>query len=216
MNLAEIPPLQNNHIYIVDRPGSMQTEVRVGQTGITRHTPKDYFISRVISNYFGWAFNSRLNQTIRVEKGLTYAAWGDYGAQNLAGEFRVGSFTKTESTDELVQAIIDEISRLANDPPTDKELNDSKTFFPGSFVRNRETPQRIAFDLWLIESQNLGADYLDNLLETVANTTKDDCLQLAKRTLHPDKLAIVVVGDAEKIKDDLEKIAPVTVIEQDN
>ena len=216
VNLAEIPPLQDNHIYIVDRPGSMQSEVRVGHTGITRHIPRDYFISRVISNYFGWAFNSRLNQSIRVEKGLTYAAWGDYGAQNLAGEFRVATFTKTETTDETVQAVIDEISRLANDPPTDKELNDSKTYFAGSFVRNRETPQKVASDLWLIESQNLGDDYLDNLLETIADTTKDDCLQLAKRTLHPDKLAIIVVGDAEKIKDDLEKIAPVTIVEKDD
>jgi zinc protease len=216
MELAEIPPMQNNHIYIVDRPGSMQSEVRVGQTGITRHVPRDYFISRVVSNYFGWAFNSRLNQTIRVEKGLTYAVWGDYTAQNLAGIFRVATFTKTETTDEMVQAIIDEISKLANEPPTEKELNDSKTYFAGSFVRNREIPQQVASDLWLIESQNLGGDYLDNLLKTIANTTKEDCVGLAKRTLDPDKLVIVVVGDAEKIKDDLEKIAPVTVIAQDN
>jgi len=215
LELSPMPDPQETHIYIVDRPGSMQSEIRVGQPGITRHTPEDYFVSRIVSNYFGWAFNSRLNESIRVQKGLSYGASGGYNAKNLAGEIKAGTFTKNDTTAEAVQTVIDEIERLKNDPPTDKELNDSKTYFAGSFVRNRETPQQVASDLWLIESQRLGADYLDNLLETIADTTKDDCLGLAKRTLDPDKLVIVVVGDAEKIKEDLEKIAPVTVIAQD-
>ncbi len=203
---------QDTHIYIVDRPGSMQSEIRVGLPGITRHTPEKYFISRIVSNYFGWSFNSRLNESIRVKKGLTYGAWGGYRAKNLAGEIKCGTFTKNASTAQTVQAVIDELVRLTNDPPNDKELNDSKTYFAGSFVRQRETPQAVASDLWLIESQNLGDNYLNNLLKTLAETTKDDCINLAKKTVNTDQLIIVVVGDAEKIKEDLEKIAPVTVV----
>ena len=94
-------------------------------------------------------------------------------------------------------------------------LNDSKTYFAGSFVRNRETPQQVAGDLWLIESQKLGDDYLNNLLKTLAKTTKDDCIDLAKETVNTNQLVIVVVGDAKEIKEDLEKIAPVTVVKND-
>ncbi len=212
LELSPIPDPQATHIYIVDRPGSMQSEIRVGQPGLTRHTPEKYFISRIVSNYFGWSFNSRLNESIRIKKGLTYGAFGGYNAKNLAGEIKCGTFTKNASTAQTVQAVIDELVTLTNDPPNDKELNDSKTYFAGSFVRNRETPQAVASDLWLIESQNLGDNYLNNLLKKLAETTKEDCINLAKETVNTDQLVIVVVGDAEKIKEDLEKIAPVTVV----
>ncbi|MCK5565220.1 MAG: insulinase family protein [Planctomycetes bacterium] len=206
---------KDTHIYIVDRPGSVQSEIRIGQAGITRHTPEKYFVSRIVSNYFGWSFNSRLNESIRVKKGLTYGAWGGYNAQNLAGQLKCSTFTKNETTAQTVQAVIDELTILTSKPPTDKELNDSKTYFAGSFVRNRETPQQVAGDLWLIESQKLGDDYLNNLLKTLAKTTKDDCIDLAKETVNTNQLVIVVVGDAKEIKEDLEKIAPVTVVKND-
>jgi len=212
IKLTEFPQSQDTHIYIVDQPGTMQTQIRIGQLGITRHDQPDYFISRVVSNYFGWAFNSRLNEIIRVKKGLTYGAHGSYNAQNLGGEFVVSTFTKTDSTAETIITAIGEIKRLQTEGPTGKELNDSKSYFAGSFVRNRETPQQVARDLWLIESQNLGTDYLDRLLSQIANTTDSDCRELAQNTINSDKMVIVVVGDASKIAEEMERIAPVTII----
>ncbi len=210
--LADIPAANDTHIYVVDQPGSMQSEVRIGQLGITRHQQPEYFISRIVSNYFGWSFNSRLNDTIRIKKGLTYAVFGGYTAQALSGDFTVRTFTKTDSTAETVQVALDEIRRLLAEIPTEKELADSKSYFAGSFVRNRETPQQVASDLWLIESQKLGADYLERLLAKIAQTTEEDCDNLVDETLNPDKMIIVVVGDAAKIKDQLQAIAPVTVV----
>ncbi len=102
--------------------------------------------------------------------------------------------------------------RLQTEGPTGKELNDSKSFFAGSFVRYRETPQQVARDLWLIESQGLGADYLDRFLSKIATTTDSDCQELAQNTINSDKMVIVVVGDASKIAEEMERIAPVTVI----
>jgi zinc protease len=209
---ADIPAAADTQIYIVDRPGSAQSEIRVGQSGITRHQQPEYFISRIVSNYFGWSFNSRLNDTIRVKKGLTYSVFGGYTAQALSGDFKINTFTKTDSTAETVKVVLDEIRRLQNEAPTKMELDDSKSYFAGSFVRHRETPQQVAKDLWLIESQKLGADYLKNLLAKIAQATKEDCDNLVDETLNPDKMIIIVVGDAAKIKDQLQKIAPVTVV----
>ena len=213
--LPQIKQVEKTHIYLVDRPGSVQSQIRLGHLGITRHDP-GYFDSRVVSNYFGWAFNSRLNEKMRVEKGLTYGAWGGYNAQRFGGEFKVGTFSKTESTVEAVRELIKEVKRLKSEGPDETELNESKSYILGSFVKNRETPQQIAGDLWLIESQQLGADYLERLLAGIAVTTPQDCINLVTETVEPDRLIIVVVGEAQKLKSGLEQIAPVTVVNQAN
>jgi predicted Zn-dependent peptidase len=199
------------HIYLVDLPGSTQSQIRAGQRGITRHDD-GYFVSRIVSNYFGWAYNSRLNESIRVAKGLTYGVWGGYTAERFAGEFEVGTFSKTESTAEVVRAVLEEIERLKAQGPSDDELESSRSYILGSFVRGRETPQQIAGDLWLIESQGLGADYLERLLGGIAKAKRTDCERLVRETIEPSKLVIVVVGEAEKLKEGLEQIAPVTVV----
>jgi zinc protease len=166
----------------------------------------------VVSNYFGGAFNSRLNEKIRVEKGLTYGARGGYAANRFAGEFKIRTFSKTASTAEAVQAILDEVERLKVQGPTNEELEDSRSYILGSFVRGRETPQQIAGDLWLIESQGLGEDYLERLLAGVANAQRADCVRFVRDTIERNKLVMVVVGEAGKLKQELEKIAPVTVV----
>jgi predicted Zn-dependent peptidase len=147
-----------------------------------------------------------------VAKGLTYDVAGGWTARRFAGVFEVETFSKTESTAEAVRAVLEEIERLKDEGPSDKELEDSRSYILGSFVGGRETPQQIAGDLWLIESQDLGKDYLERLLRGIAKTKRADCEYLVRDTIKPDKLVIVIVGEAEKLKGELEKIAPVTVV----
>lgn len=211
IKLPRLRELGRTHIYLVDRPGSIQSQIRIGQRGITRHDER-YPVSRVVSSYFGWGFDSRLNESIRVEKGLTYAIWGSFIAKRFAGEFQVGTFSKTQSTAQAVRAVLDEIERLKKEWPSDEELLNNQSYILGSFVRGRETPQQIAGDLWLIESQGLGSDYLEWLLEGVAGTERVDCERLIDATIKTDGLVVVVVGQAEQLKESLEEIAPVTII----
>ncbi len=213
IKLPEPPATPETHIYLVDRPGSIQSQIRVGQLGITRHHP-DYFVSRIVSSYFGWAFGSRLNEEIRVARGLTYFVWGSYIANRFAGKFEINTFSKTESTAQTVKAVFAEIERLQTEPPSRQEIDDNRSYILGSFIRHRETPQDIAQDLWLIESQGLGDDYLDRFLEGVAQIEKNDCERFLEETLEPSKMAVVVVGDAEKLENELSQIAPVTVIRE--
>jgi zinc protease len=213
VDLPPIPEPAPTHIYLVDRPG-VQSQIRVAGQGLTRRHP-GYFTSRVVSSYFGGSFSSRLNETIRVKKGLTYGASGGFSAQRLAGEFQIGTFSKTERTVEAVQAIFEELERLREQPPTAEELEKTKAFTLGSFPAQRETPQQVAGDLWLIEAHDLPADYLQKLLAGVAETTADACLDLVRRTVDPDRLVVVVVGPAEPLRAGLEAIAPVTVVAAD-
>lgn len=214
-DLPAIVAPARTEIFLVDLPGAKQCQIRIGQPGITRKDQPDYFISRLVSDYFGGNFHSRLNDSLRVQKGLTYGSHGGYGAQRFAGQFNVGTFTKNESAAAAIKAIFEEIEKVRTVAPDEKELSRTKSFMAGSFVRNRETPQQIAGDLWLVESNALGNDYFDRLLSTVAAASDGDCLALAQKTLHPDKMIVVVAGDASALKTDLESIAPVTVVTPD-
>jgi zinc protease len=213
IQLPPFPAPARKTVYIVDRPGSAQAQIKVGQLGITRRQQPDYFVSLLVSTYFGGSFHSRLNENIRVKRGLTYGAFGGYRAQNLTGTFEISTFTKNESVAETIQVILEQTRELRTVEPTDSELNDTRSYFIGSFASQRETPQDIARDLWLIESQGLGKNYFKTLYKELDNTAKQDCVALAAKTLNPDTLAIVVVGDADKLKEPLAEIAPVNVIE---
>ncbi len=210
--LPDIPQVKGRKVVIVDRPGSIQSQILMGNGGITRKDQPEYFISRVVSNYFGWSFNSRLNSEIRIKQGLTYFVYGGFTAQQHAGEFIVNTFTKTESTGRTVEAMLSEIENLKASPPTDKELRDSRQFLTGSFVRTRETPSAVASDIWLIESQGLERDYLSSLLDTIAQTDKQDCVELIEQTVDTENLVIVIVGDAEKVRPQVENVGTIEVI----
>lgn len=213
VKLASIPERQQTHIYLVDRPGSVQSQIRVGHLSIRRDDP-DYFTSRVLSHIFGGGFNSRLNKAIRVDKGLTYGARGGMSASRFAGEFRISTFTKTPSTADTVRTILDEIEKIRAEEPTSEELETTQSYLTGSFPGDRETPQAVVGDLWLIDREGLPGDYFTRYLQGIKTVTATQTLKAAQKLIDPKHLAIVVVGEAKQIKGDLEKIAPVMLLDQ--
>jgi zinc protease len=212
IDLPALPEPSATHIFLVDNSNG-QSEIRVGQRALTR-ADADYFASRVVNGYFGGAFSSRLNETIRVKKGLTYGARGGFSAQKRAGEFAISTFSKTASTIETLEAIVAEVARLQRDAPSAKELENTISYFLGSYPSQRETSQQIAGELWSQRVLGLPDDYPQQLLSAVASTTADMCLAVAQKHIQPEKLTIVVVGPASKLQKDLEQIAPVTVVKE--
>lgn len=213
---SELPPLpakKKTHIFLVDRPGSVQSQIRAGHLGIQRKDAQ-YVASRVMTQIFGGGFNSRLNKAIRVDKGLTYGARAGMAANRFAGEMKISTFTKTPTTADTVRTIIDEIEKMRSELPKPEEVADTKTYLTGSFPGNRETPQAVVGDLWLLETENLPKDYFTRYLDGIRAASGDDVLKAAKELIDPQNMVIVVVGEARQIKADLEKIAPVTVVNQ--
>ncbi len=207
------PPRGERRIFLVDRPG-VQSQIRVGQIAVRRDHPL-YFTARMAGEYFGGSFTSRLNETIRVKRGLTYGARGGFQAQRAAGTFTASTFSKTETTVEAVAAIFEEIDRLRSEPPSATELGNTRSNQLGRFAGDRETPQDIARDLWLIESNGLPQDYLQRMLSAYASVTEDACRAAAMQLIDPQQLSVVVVGPAAKLEEELKKLAPVTLVKPD-
>jgi len=212
IKLADMPAAAATNILLVDRADLTQCQIYAGQLGITRHDPR-YPASRVIDGYFGGALSSRLNETIRVKRGLTYGANGGFHSQRFAGDFTVSTFSKTETTAEALAAVFEEIKRLQDEPPTADELHKTKAYLVGNFPMDRETPFQMASELWTLTLNNLPNNYFETELRSVAQADAQACAQLVKDVVHPDRMVVVVVGPGEALKAALEKIAPVTVIE---
>ncbi len=211
--LPDLEPPAGTRITLVDKPGAIQSEIRAGHGGITRRHPL-YAQAAVLSQCFGGAFTSRLNDVLRVQKGLTYGARGGLSSQRYGGEFEVSTFTKTPTTAETVQAVLDEVRRLQSEPPAGEELADAVSYMSGSFAGSLETPQDVAGRLWTLELNELPRDWWSQYLQRVTSTSSSDLQRVANELLDPSRLVIVVVGDASRVKEGLEAIAPVEVVKE--
>jgi predicted Zn-dependent peptidase len=217
LSLPELPALPEDsktQILLYDRPGSEQSQIRVGHVSIGITDPS-YSQAMVMSSILGGSFNSRLNKAIRVDKGLTYGARGGLSARRFAGEFQISTFSKTVSTADTIRTILDVVKTMQEGNPTDSELADTKTFVTGSYAGNRETPEATIGDLWLLETQSIPSNYQKLYLSEVTKTTAEQVKDVAENLIHDQGFVIVVVGEAEKIKADLQAIAPVTVINEE-
>lgn len=206
-----VPARSKTKIVLVDKPGE-QAQIRVGHVGITR-AHEDWFVARVLSDVFGGGFNSRLNDTIRVKKGLTYGAGGGFSSDRFAGRFVVSTFSKNSTVGETVKTILEEIARLQAEPPSAQEEAFSKSYLLGRFAGQRETPQDLVSDLWSLEVEGLPEGYYQRYLDAVAEVKSAQMNEVAKRLVHEDELVIVVVGSAKALKKQLEKIGPVEVVD---
>jgi zinc protease len=209
--VPQAPARGKTKIYLVDRPGD-QAQIRVGHVGITRKH-EDWVVARVLSDVFGGGFNSRLNDTIRVKKGLTYGAGGGFSADRFAGRFVVSTFSKNSTVGQTVQAILEEIERLEAEAPSEQEEAFSKSYLLGRFAGSRETPQDLVSELWSLEAEGLPETWTQRYLDAIATVDSAQMNAAAKRLVHEDELVIVVVGSAKALGKQLKKLGPVEVID---
>jgi zinc protease len=208
--VPSFPTGEGMKILLVDRPGSYQSQIRVGHLGVGWSFPERGALD-VLEHVFGGSFGARLNAKLRVEKGLTYGIRGGFRPGREGGLFRIRTFSKTPATAEAVRIILDEVRRLHEEPPAEAELDIARSYIAGSFARDRETPQAVAQDLWRIRAYGLSEDWFARYLESAARTGAEDAARLGREHVRAKDLVIVVVGEAARIRAELEKIAPVVV-----
>lgn len=209
------PPVapRGHRVHLVNKADATQAQIRIGHLGVARSS-EDYFPLAVMNYILGaGSFSSRLMKIIRAEKGLTYDIDSYFAMRAEPGPFGISTFTKNETTLEAIRETIKLVKEYQEEGPTEKELQDAKSYLAGSYPLNFETPGQIANQLLNIELYNLGPDYIAKYRSRVEAVTAQDVQRVARQYIHPDDMNIVVVSKADAVKDSLESLGPVEVIE---
>lgn len=191
---GDVPP-PTRRVVIIDRPGAVQTEIRVGHIGLPRKH-KDYLALDLALKILGGEGGNRLHRVLRSERGLTYGAEADIHALKDAGHIVASTDTRSESTAEALRLIVDEFARLRREPVHPRELGDAQAYLTGSFPLTIETPGAIALQVLNAVVYGLDLQELQTYRERVNSITPEDIQRVAQLYLHPDRLSIVLVGDA--------------------
>ena len=143
---AEEPPAPTRRLVIIDRPGAVQTEIRVGNTALPRKHP-DYLALDLAVKILGGEGGNRLHRVLRSDRGLTYGASADMNALKDAGTIVADTDTRSETTGEALRLIVDEMWRLQRERVGERELSDAQAYLTGSFPLTIETPSAIALQV---------------------------------------------------------------------
>lgn len=197
-------------VYVVDRPGSVQVALRVGQVGVA-FNQEDYVATVVMNQVLGGAFASRINLNLRERHGYTYGAGSSFVARRDPGPFVVSTAVETGYAAPALREILHEVEGIRESPVTQAELDDARSYLAGVFPLRLETTTGISARLAQIAAYGLPDDYFDRYRERILEVTADDVLRAARAHLRPDELVAVAVGDAAQIRAALEEAGEVEV-----
>ncbi|TET81685.1 insulinase family protein [candidate division TA06 bacterium] len=192
-------PTEGKSVRLVDMDVN-QSYVAFGHLGLKRKDP-DYNAVRVM-NYIlgGGGFVSRIVKSIRVRQGLAYSAYS-YFAPGPAynGYFRAGLQTKIGSTSQALNSLLEEIERIRNEPVTEKELEDAKSFYEGSLPRRQETYGQVANLFVDQEIYGLKSDYWVDDLKKIKSLTLEEIQRVARKHLDPDNFIIAIATKVDSL-----------------
>ncbi len=208
--LDATPHPAGRRVVIVDRPGSPQTEVRIGHVGLPRHIP-DYHAVVVMSAILGGLFDSRLQRLLREERGYTYGVHAGFDLRRVPGPFAVRMAVQTEVTAPAVRDALDVLARMPAEPPTPQELAAARDFLIGVFPLRFESASQVVGAIAGLVSLGLPDDELDRYRPAIAAVTAEEVVAAAAHVRAADA-SVVLVGDAARIEPGLrEMLGPVEV-----
>jgi zinc protease len=213
--LPVVPEPKARGIYLVDKPGAAQSEIRIGWIGVPRSTP-DYFPITVMNTLLGGSFQSRLNMNLREEHGYTYGAFSSFDMRSVAGPFTAQAGVQTDKTVDALKEFFNELTKIRELPPAD-DVTQAKNYvalrYPGAF----ESTRQIAQQLETMVVYNLPADYFSTYVDKINAVTAADIQRVADKYVQPDKFAVVVVGDRSQIEQGIRglNLGPIQVVTAD-
>jgi predicted Zn-dependent peptidase len=204
------PQPEPGPIVLIDRPGSVQTSIRVGGIVPGRAHPDNPALA-LATTVFGGYFSSRLVHNLREDKGWTYSPHAGIDHLIAASQLSISADVGTEFTAPALVEITHELGRMASVAVDQAELDSARSYRSGALAIGLQTQSGLATQLAVLAAGGLDASYLEGLPGRFAQVTVDDVLRAAQTHLAPARLVTVLVGDAEKILPSVEAIAPVTV-----
>jgi zinc protease len=198
---AALPPVQPpaaRQVYLVDKPGAAQSQIRIGTIGVARSTP-DFFPIQVLNTVLGGSFSSRLNMNLREQHGYTYGASSAFDMRMSAGPFFAAAGVQTDKTGDALKEIFNELNGILKPVPPE-ELARAKNYvslrFPGAFETTSDISRRLE-DLLVY---HLPEDYFSKYVQNIQAVTAADVERVAHKYIEPNQLIVVVVGDLKTIE----------------
>jgi len=185
-------------VYLVDKPGAPQSQIRVGWIGVPRSTP-DYFPLTVANTVLGGSFSSRLNMNLREKHGYSYGASSQFDMRASAGPFVSGAGVQTDKTAEALKEFFNELTAIREPVPAD-ELARAKNYvalrYPGGFETTGDISRRLEDAV----VYHLPDDYFSAYVQKIQAVTSADVQRVMQKYSQPDRFAVVVVGDLKTIE----------------
>ena len=212
LKLPQAPQHGGRQIYLVDKPGAAQSQVRIGWIGVQRSTP-DYFPIQVMNTILGGSFSSRLNMNLREVHGYTYGASSQFDMRADAGPFTAAAGVQTDKTADALNEFFNELKGILKPVPND-DLERAKSYvafrYPGTFETTGDISRRLEDAI----VYRLPDDYFSTYVQHIQAVTAADVERVAKKYIDPEKLAVVVAGDREKIEGPIRalNLAPIKVL----
>jgi zinc protease len=193
-------------VYFIDKEDVNQSDVEIVGMGIDRHNP-DVPTVAVLNEILGGGFASRLFQKVRTELGLAYEVGGGISfAYDHPGPFRAVVLTKSATTVDATKAALGQIADLNTTPFTEVELARAKDNLLTSFLFRYDTRDKVLAESERLEFYGYPADYLETYKAALEKVTLADLAAAARKYIHPDKLAVLVVGNGPEIKPGLDEL----------
>jgi zinc protease len=208
---APATPAPKREVVLVDRPGSVQADMRLGKIAGSWSDPA-YFPEYVGSQIEGGGPNSRLFLDIREKRGYAYDVHTELGALADSATLTVVTQVRNEVAADALQGILEHLDRMAKEPVQADELREAKTYADGVFLLGMEPQRGLADQLVKMKVMNLPKNYLETYTTKINSVEPDQIENAAKKYMTTDNDTIVVVGDAAAIQKSFEKFGTVQVV----
>jgi len=206
VELNEFPDLGKAKIYLVDKPGAAQSEIRIGKRAMKYDATGEYYRSYLMNFTLGGMFNSRINLNLREDKGYSYGAFSGFNGNRYYGTYTAQAAVRTDSTADSIVQFENEIRSYAESGLTETELTFMRKAIGQRDARSYETPaQKLGF-LSQILVYDLDEGFVDEQNEILNAIGEDELDKLASKHLNIDDMIIVVVGDKETILPGLKEL----------
>ncbi|MFN2531339.1 MAG: M16 family metallopeptidase [Pyrinomonadaceae bacterium] len=200
---AQTISAKSGRIVVIDKPDAGQAAVMVARTGIERKDAD--FFRGIVANSVLNGYSGRLNQEIRIKRGLSYGAGSNLDARRDVGPFVAAAQTKNESGAQVADLLLEEVNRLATAPPSDAELTPRKAVLIGNFSRGLETANGLVSQIASLALYGLSLDEINKYIVSVQAVSTADVQKFAANRLDAKTTNVVIVGNAKAFLPELQK-----------
>lgn len=208
------PTYTDKAFYLIDKKDSPQSEIRIGHLAKKRNSA-DYYATRIMNTILGGQFSSRINLNLREKKGYTYGASSSFGYYKEAGLFEVNTAVNIENTANAIIEIFNELDGIRK-YISDKEIDFAKSYLIKQFPLKFETYSQIEKNVESLVVHSLPLDELKTYQHKIESVSNEEVIAAALNNILLDKLVIVIVGDKNKVSQQLRSVFGLEAIELDN